>query len=85
MIEFKVVLLTFPNIRYRYLNNKGWIRNFCLDPDAELGKFRAESGSGINHFGSTTLLNVLCFILCGSGSVFGIRIRIYNPAEYGPI
>ena len=31
----------------------------CLDP--ELGKFRAGSGSGINHFGYTTLLksNVL--------------------------
>ena len=32
------------------------IRNFCLDPDPELGKFKAGSGSGINHSGSTTLL-----------------------------
>ena len=38
--------------------NIGWIRirNFCLDPDPELGKFKAGSGSGINHFGSTTLV-----------------------------
>ena len=26
-----------------------------MDPDPELGKFKAGSGSGINHFGSTTL------------------------------
>ena len=70
MIEFKVVLFTFPNIRYRYLNNKGWIRNFCLDPDAELGKFRA--GSGINNFGSTTLLKCHMFYFVW------IRIRIRN-------
>ena len=37
----------------------GWIRNFCLDPDPELGKFRA--GSGINHSGSTTLVDGLQF------------------------
>ena len=38
-----------------YLNNMGWIqiRNFCLDPDPELRKFKA--GSGINLSGSTTL------------------------------
>ena len=30
----------------------GWIR---IRMDLELGKFRAGSGSGINHFGSTTL------------------------------
>ena len=35
-------------------SGSAWIRNFCLDPDPELGKFRAGSGSGINHFGSTT-------------------------------
>ena len=31
-----------------------------LDPylDPELEKFRAGSGSGINHFGSTTLLSI---------------------------
>ena len=29
--------------------------NFCLDPDPELGKFKAGSGSGINHYGSATL------------------------------
>ena len=28
----------------------------CLDPDSELGKFKAGSRSGINHSGSTTLL-----------------------------
>ena len=38
-----------------------WIRirmdpNFCLDSDPELGKFRAVSGSVINHFESTTLI-----------------------------
>ena len=27
-----------------------------LDPDLELGKFKAGSGSGINHSGSTTLV-----------------------------
>ena len=32
-----------------------WIRNFCLDP--ELGKFKAGSVSGINNFGSTTLVS----------------------------
>ena len=38
--------------------NIGWIRirNFCLDPDSELGNFKAGSGSGINHSGSATLL-----------------------------
>ena len=36
-----------------------WIRNFCLDP--ELGKFKAGSGSGsgINCFGSTTLVRIM--------------------------
>ena len=34
----------------------GWIRNFCMDPDPDLGKFKAGSGSGINHSGSATLL-----------------------------
>ena len=44
------------------LNNMGCIRirNFCLDPDLdpdpELGKFRAGSGSGINHSGPTALV-----------------------------
>ena len=28
--------------------------NFCLDPDPEFRKFK--DGSGINHFGSTTLM-----------------------------
>ena len=31
-----------------------WIRNLCLDPDPELGKFKA--GSEINHSGSATLI-----------------------------
>ena len=33
-----------------------WIRIFSLDPDQELGKFKAGSGYGINSFGSTTLV-----------------------------
>ena len=36
-------------------SGSGWIRNFCLDPDLELRKFKDGSGSGINHSGSTTL------------------------------
>ena len=38
----------------------GWIRirNFCLDQDPELGKFRAGSECGINHSGSTTLIRL---------------------------
>ena len=40
-------------------SGSAWIRNFWLDPDAELGKFRAGPGSRINHSGSTTLLNPL--------------------------
>ena len=57
MIEFKVVLFTIS--KYSQItwvgsgSGSAWIRNFCLDPDLELRKFRA--GSGINHFGSTTL------------------------------
>ena len=35
-------------------SGSAWIRNFCLDP--ELGKFKAGSGSGINHSGSSTLV-----------------------------
>ena len=35
-----------------------WIRNFCLDLDPELGKFKAGSGSGINHSGSPTLIEM---------------------------
>ena len=51
MIEFKVVIYIFQI----YLNNIGWIRirmdpELWLDPDPELGKFRARSGSGINHW-----------------------------------
>ena len=38
-----------------YLINIGWIWNFCLDPDPEFGKFKAGSGSGINHSRYTTL------------------------------
>ena len=33
--------------------NSACIRNFCLDPNPELGKFQA--GSGITHSGSATL------------------------------
>ena len=39
-----------------------WIRNFGLDPNPELGKFKAGSGSGINHYGSTTLLKTITFV-----------------------
>ena len=41
--------------------NREWqiVRNFCLDPDPELGKFKAGSGSGINSFGSTTLVKTI--------------------------
>ena len=53
MIEFKVVLFT---ISTWVGSGSAWIRNFCLDTDPELGKFRAGSGSGINQSGSTTLL-----------------------------
>ena len=38
-------------------SGSAWIQNFCLDPDPELGKFKAGSGSGINSFGSTTLVS----------------------------
>ena len=39
----------------------GWIRirNFCLDQDPELEKFRAGSECGINHSGSTTVTTLL--------------------------
>ena len=30
-----------------------------MDPDPELGKFKAGSGSGINSFGSTTLVTTV--------------------------
>ena len=30
-----------------------------MDPDPELGKFKAGSGSGINHSGSATLKNTV--------------------------
>ena len=38
------------------------IRNFCLDSDPEIGKFRAGSGSGINHPESTTLLQSVPYL-----------------------
>ena len=53
MIEFKVVLFTIS--KYTLItwvgseSGSAWIQNFCLDPDPEFGKFRAGSGSGINH------------------------------------
>ena len=42
----------------------GWIR-IHMDPDPELGKFRAGSGFEINHFGSTTLIIIIiyCYII----------------------
>ena len=40
---------------YTYLINIGWIR-IRIRMDPELGKFKVGSGSGINHFGSTTTL-----------------------------
>ena len=55
LIEFKGCFCIISNYTGTYLINTGWIRNFCLDPDPELGKFKAGSGSGINSFGSTTL------------------------------
>ena len=45
-------------------SGSAWIRNFCLDPDPELGKFRAGSGSGINHSRSTTLLVPVRVYVC---------------------
>ena len=38
-------------------SGSAWIRNICLDPDPELGKFKAGSGSRINHSGSTNTVN----------------------------
>ena len=38
---------------YQYLNNMGWIR---IRMNTELRKFKAGSGSGINHSGSATLV-----------------------------
>ena len=42
LIDFKVCFLLFIN--KRYFINVGWIRirNFCLDPNPELGKFKAK-------------------------------------------
>ena len=40
-----------------------------MDPDPELGKFKAGSGSGINHFGSTTLVIVVVDKLAQVGPV----------------
>ena len=42
MIELKVVLFTIS--KYTHLNNMGWIR-IRMDPDPELGKLRAGSGT----------------------------------------
>ena len=41
----------------KYSSGSAWIQNFFLDPDPELGKFKAGSGfgSGRNHSGSATL------------------------------
>ena len=41
-------------LKYGYGSRSAWIQNFCLDQ--ELGKFKAGSGSGINHSGSTKLI-----------------------------
>ena len=53
LIEFKGFFRIISD--YTYLINIGWIR-FRIVPDPELGKFKAGSGSGINHSGSTTLV-----------------------------
>ena len=37
-------------------SGSAWIRNFCLDPDPDLGKFKSGSGSGMIYSGSATLL-----------------------------
>ena len=44
-------------------HNMGWIliRNFCVDPDPELGKLKAGSGFGINHSGSKRLFMQILF------------------------
>ena len=52
LIEFKGCFCIILKYRYRYLINIGWIR---IRMDPELWKFKAGSGSGINHSGSTTL------------------------------
>ena len=48
----------------------GWIRirNFCLDQDPELEKFRAGSECGINHSGSTTVTTLIRLATVYSGS-----------------
>ena len=38
---------------------------FCLDPDPELGKFEAGSGSVINHSGPTTLFRWIKYFVTG--------------------
>ena len=38
------------------------IRNLCLDPDLELGKLKAGSGSGINHSRSQHCFWYYCYI-----------------------
>ena len=63
-------------------SGSAWIRNFCLDPDLdpELGKFK--DGSGINHSGSTTLLNSYPF--CLYFILYGYLFTCVDPySEYG--
>ena len=56
-----------------------WIRNFCLDPDPELGKLKTGSGFGINHSGSTTLLLSLLLLGVVCGNTY-----IMRPSERDP-
>ena len=58
-------------------SGSAWIRNFWLDLDAELGKFRAGPGSGINHSGSTTLLNPL--VLHFSTEIYSSKLVVATP------
>ena len=61
------ILLTLL-IQVGSVSGSAWIRNFCLDPDSELGKFKAGPGSGINSFGSTTLVIIVLKIYTGTVS-----------------
>ena len=59
-------------------SGSAWIQNFWLDPDAELGKFRAGPGSGINYSEFTTLLNPLVFFTFQYGNIL-LNTRCGDP------
>ena len=55
-VLIRIILTGTQVIQVASGSGSTWIRNFCLDPDPELGKLKAECKSGINSFGSKTLI-----------------------------